>query len=98
MIRDIIERFTYRFQLWSRQERADYLPYGDAAPSDLVEKLAEDPRRRVVLTEPTVMFIARVVVTYFGIVGIIAIICRVAVAFFPSARGGITIGLIAFAC
>ena len=97
MIRDIIERFSYRFALWRRQELPDYFPGSDANLTDIA-KLAEDPKRRVVLTEPTMMHVARGFVTYFGVVGVIAIICRCAIAVFPSARSGIIVGLIAFVC
>jgi len=97
MIRGIIERFSYRFALWRRQELPDYFLGSDANLTD-IEKLAEDPKRRVVLTEPPVMLVARGFVTYFGVVGLIAIICGCAIAVFPTARSGIIMGLIAFAC
>ena len=68
MIRDIIDRFSYRFALWRRQELTDYFPGRNANLTD-VAKLAEDPKRRIVLIEPTVMLVARGFVTYFGIAG-----------------------------
>jgi hypothetical protein len=98
MLRDIIERFSYRFEVWRRQEAPDYFGVQRAAPADLGPKLAKDPKRRVVLTEPTLTFIARGFVTYFGIVGIVAIICRIGIGSFPGARVGIIIGFIVFAC
>ena len=98
MIRDIIDRFSYRFELWRRQQPPDYFGVQRTAPADLGTKLAKDPKRRAVLTESTPMFIARGFGACFSVIGIVAIICRVFITFFPTARLGIIIGFITFAC
>jgi hypothetical protein len=96
MIQDIVERLRYRFELWTRGD-PPYFGVPSRA-NEMESKLASDPKRKVVLTERTVMFIARVFISYFVPVGVVAIICRVFIAFFPSARHGIIIGFFVLAC
>jgi hypothetical protein len=79
MIRDIIERFRYRFQLWRRQVRDDYIgPPGTRTPS-VRERYGlpgpttnwEDPKFKVMLTESTPNFIVREVGVYFLMIALL---------------------------
>jgi hypothetical protein len=62
---ELIERFRYRFQLWRRERREDYIGPPGTLPTALESKLSDDPKRKVVLTESTPMFIIRALVSYF---------------------------------
>jgi hypothetical protein len=80
MMREIFERFRYRFELWRREQRQDSL-----GPRDTSHY--RDPRNIAIITESRSRFAVRVAITFFGCVAIIGIsIYGVMAAFWPAAR------------
>ena len=97
-MRDIIERFRYRFQLWRREQREDLLgPPGTHLPDffDHTSVYAK-PKYAVLLTESTPRAVVRSVGVYFGIIIIAAQICRFVTGFLPSARFVLSMGFLVF--
>jgi hypothetical protein len=91
MMHDVIERFRYRLQLWRREQRDDY-------SFVVTSKDWDNPKYKTILATSTPEFVLRYLIACFGVVGIVAIICRVVIAFIPAARFGILVGFIMFAC
>jgi hypothetical protein len=77
MMRDVIERFRYRFELWRREWREDLLGPAEVEPPEPHDYVAyyADPKRSILLTESTLRSIGRTGITYFGIIAIAAQIC-----------------------
>ena len=93
-MRDVIERFQYRFELWRREWREDL--FGAPRPEspqevDYVSHFA-DPKHSILLTEPTLRSVGRSGVTYFGVIAIAAQILAVIASFIPLAR--FTLGIV----
>jgi hypothetical protein len=99
MIRDIIERFGYRFELWRREQREDL----SGEPRSLrawrrerrARKSAEvwsarlsDPKWVLLLEESTWRSSVRSVGVYLGFILIAALLCRLFVACFPASTFG----------
>jgi hypothetical protein len=88
MIRDLIERFRYRFELWRRERREDLFGTPRSQPPEERDYTSyySDPKRAVLVTESTVRSIGRFVWVYFGVIIIMAQICVVIDRWMPSAR------------
>src|SRR6266545_6505051 len=105
MMRDVIERFRYRFELWHRERREDLFGVPRSDPRTFREYSAQqttsrwnDPKYEVILTEPTWSSIGRGVGVYFGITIIAAQICWILAGFFPTARYPLAIVFVVFVC
>src|SRR6266403_5408538 len=98
MMREIIERFRYRFQLWRREQREDLLGPPGTHLADFFDHTSvyAKPKYAVLLTESTPRAVVRSVGVYFGIIIIAAQICRLVAGFLPSARFGLSIGFLVF--
>jgi hypothetical protein len=80
MMREILERFRYRFELWRREQRQDSLGPRDTSHYD-------DPRNVAIITESRSRFAVRVAITFFGGVAIMGIsIYGIMAVFWPAAR------------
>src|SRR6266566_5243448 len=87
MMRDLIDRFRYRFQLWWKEQREDLSWPPSSRLADLGEpSIWDDPKYQVLLTEPTHSFIIREVSLYVAIILIISNIGFLLDRFFPRAR------------
>src|SRR4051794_3513908 len=103
-MRGILERFRYRFQLWRRDQREDWvgapdthLPnfreYRDDATARHKIKW-EEPKYQAMLTESTPNFIVREVSVYFGVVIILSGIARLIDKFIPAAHGAVAVAFL----
>ncbi len=97
-MRDVIERFRYRFQLWHRERREDLFGMPRSDRRSLREFTAErapdksnEPSYRAVIIESTPRFVIRSVGVYFGVIIILAWLCRVLLGYFPFARSAVSI-------
>jgi hypothetical protein len=96
MIRDVIERFRYRFDLWCRERREDsfWRPSTDRESASRWD----DPKYRVLVTESTSRFLLRSFGTYFGLLIIAVQICRLVGAFIPSIRFPLSVFFVVLWC
>ena len=96
MIREVIERFSYRFELWRRERREDLFGIPRSQPPGAPDYTSyySDPKRAVLVTESTVRSIGRVVLIYFGVIIITAQICLVIDRWMPSARFAVGIAFL----
>ena len=97
MIRDVIERFRYRFELWRRQQRDDYFGAsrtGSPEEPDYVERFSKHPE---LVTESTFVSIGRRV-AFFGIISIAAYVCFWVVRLFPTLRFAVGVVFVVFVC
>ena len=99
-MRDIIERFRYRFELWRRERREELfgVPRTDLATlreysaasstsrtADRWSSRLNDPKWVLLLTESTWRSVVRSIGVYLGAMIIAALLCRLLVACFPAA-------------
>lgn len=98
MIRDIIERFRYRFELWRRERREDLFGTPRTDPLDASDDASRyaDPKYAVILSESTARFLGRIVFTYFGVVFLAAQICWLVAGLFPFVRLAVGISFLVF--
>ena len=95
MIREAIERFRYRFQLWHREQReASFWRPGPrhADPGD--SPVWQNPKYEILWTESTLSFVIREVSLYVAIVLIISSICILIDRFSSSARHAVGIAFL----
>jgi hypothetical protein len=107
MMRELIERFRYRFQLWWREEREDFAGalHFDAPMADWREGAAgetvarwNDPKLREVIRESRSRFIFRGVGLYLvGIIGLSGA-RRLVGTFVPRARFAVSVAFIVLLC
>ena len=97
-MREVIDRFRYRFLLWHRERREDLFGMPRSDPRSLREytdersqSKANDPSYRAVITKSTSRFVFRSVAVYFGIIIILAQLGRLALGRFPSERSAVFI-------
>jgi hypothetical protein len=102
MMREVIDRFRYRFLLWHRERREDLFGMPRSDPRSLREytderspSKANDPSYRAVITESTSRFVIRSVGVYFGIIIILTQLGRLVLGRFPSARSAVFIAFLA---
>jgi hypothetical protein len=102
MMREVIDRFRYRFLLWHRERREDLfgMPRNDPRSlrdytDDRSPSKANDPSYRAVITESTSRFVIRSVGVYFGVIIILAQLSRLVLSLFPSARSAVFIAFLA---
>src|SRR5690242_12287700 len=94
MMRDLIDRFRYRFQLWWREQREDFTGQ-PARLADLGEpSIWDDPKYEVLLAEPTHSFIVREASLYVGVILIVSNISFLIDKFFPGARHAVGVTFI----
>ncbi len=77
MLRDLIDRFAYRYQLWARESRGDKIGAGEKPPE-------VSPR-----DEPAWRMIIRLLWVIAGGLLLLAALYRFAMRTFPSLRDGI---------
>jgi hypothetical protein len=94
MMSDVIERFRYRFQLWRREQREG--SFWRPSTSAEASSRFDDPKYSAMVTESGVRSIGRSITVYFGIIIIATQLCRMLGALIPSARSGVSIGLLVF--
>ena len=100
-MRETIERFRYRFELWRREEREELFGVPRTDPCTLREYSAatfasrsaerwssrlSDPKWVLLLTESTWRSVVRSIGVYLGVIIIAALLCRLVVACFPAAQ------------
>src|SRR2546428_11829392 len=86
MIRDVLERFRYRFELWRREQRDEYFGTPRTEPPeerDYVEHFAKHPE---LVTESTFVSIGRAGAAYFSTIALVAYICFQIAVFIPALR------------
>jgi hypothetical protein len=88
MMREILERFRYRFKLWQREQREDLL---GAQPTASLEDSRDtshyrDPRNAAIITESASRFAVRVAAVFLFGIAILAVIDCLVVMAWPSAR------------
>ncbi len=98
MMRDVIDRFRYRFQFWHRERREDLfgMPRSDSRTlreytDEHSPDKANDPSYRAVIVESTPRFVIRSVGVYFGVIIILAQLSRMVLGYFPTARSAVSI-------
>jgi hypothetical protein len=76
MMRELIDRFAYRFQLWLREQRGDFrCSDGSSPPIKIYSKSESVPQ----------MFVHHAGV-YFGLLIILGCLARLVLSYLPSAR------------
>ena len=100
MLQDVVERFRYRFELWRREQGADWKgPTGESV-STFSEEKPEDswqsipPEKRVILTDSTSRFVVRTLVPYLAILVMLILGCRLLGTFVPILRYACSIAAI----
>ena len=89
MLEDVIERFRYRFELWRREQGADWKGPTAERVSASSEENPEDswqsvpPEKRVILTDSTPRFVVRTLVPYLAVLVIVVLGCRLLGTFVP---------------
>ena len=95
MIREVIERFRYRFELWRREQREASFWRPGQRPADPGEPpVWQNPKYEILWTESTPSFVIREVSLYIAIVLIISSICILIDRFSSSARDGVGIAFL----
>lgn len=97
-MRDIIERFRYRFELWQRERREDLLGVPRTEPLGHPPTKWDDPKYQAILTESTPKFVCRVLVVYVTMTLIAAQVGGLLARFVPSSRYPLLVALIIFVC
>ena len=96
-MRDVTERFSYRFQLWRREWREEHFGTPRTGPPDYASHYI-DRNRAVLLTESAIRSVGRSVWVYFGIIIIVTQVCRIVGRMIPQARFGLAITMLVFIC
>jgi hypothetical protein len=96
-MRDIIERFSYRFRLWRREWREEHFGTPRTGPPDYVSHYI-DRNRAALLTESTIRSVGRSVWVYFGIIIIVTQVCRIIGSMIPPARFALAITMLVLIC
>lgn len=89
MMREIIERFRYRFSLWQREQREDLVGAGRPSPLEDSRDTSHyrDLRNVAIITESTSRFAVRVATVFSGGIAILGIVIYGLMAIiWPSAR------------
>jgi hypothetical protein len=88
-MRELIHRFSYRFELWRREQGADWKGPMRERVSASSEENPEDswqsvpPEKRVILRDSTPRFVVRTLVPYLAILVILVLGCRLLGTFVP---------------
>ena len=99
---ELVERFRYRFRLWWREQREDFV----GAPDEYANEFAatdtaarwNDPKLREVIRESTSRFVFRGIGLYlFGII-ILSGAARLIGIFLPRARFTVSVAFIVLLC
>jgi hypothetical protein len=89
MLQDVIERFRYRFELWRREQGADWKGLTGERVSAPSEEKPENSwqsvplEKRAILTDSTPQFVVRTLVPYLAILVILVLSCRLLGTFVP---------------
>jgi hypothetical protein len=95
MIRDVIDRFRYRFHLWWKEQREDLSWRRGPEIADLREPAAwENPKYEILWTESTPSFIIREASLYVAIILLLSNIGFLIDRFFPSARHAVGVAFL----
>jgi hypothetical protein len=103
MLQDMIERFSYRFELWRRERRTKWSGAREKPVPISDEELREDswqsipPQKRIILTDPTPRFVLRTLVPYLAIPVILVLGCRLLGTFVPVSAYACSIAAIVLA-
>jgi hypothetical protein len=98
MMREILERFRYRFQLWQREQREDRFRAGPTDPREPSRDISHyrDPRNTAIITESTSRFAVRVAAVFLSGIAILAVIDSLVAMTWPSARHAVDIIVLVF--
>jgi hypothetical protein len=95
MIRDVIDRFRYRFHLWWKEQREDLSWRRGPEISDLRDPAVwENPKYEILWTESTPSFIIREASLYVAIILLLSNIGFLIDRFFPSARHAVGVAFL----
>lgn len=89
MIRDVIERFSYRFRLWRREQLEHYaisLPRPDTDKPDYLSYYIKHPKYIELVTESTLKSIGRIFGAYFGVLILTSQLCFLIARSVPATR------------
>jgi hypothetical protein len=99
MIRDVIERFSYRFRLWRREQLEDYaisIPRPDTDKPDYLSYYTEHPKYMELVTESTLKSIGRIFGAYFGVLILASQLCFLIARSVPATRFILGVVFVAF--
>jgi uncharacterized membrane protein (DUF485 family) len=94
MIRDVIDRFGYRFELWRRERREEYVGPDEPVERDYISHFSKHPE---LVTESTFVSIGRRT-AYFCTTALVAYVCFWLGRFFPALRVAIGVVFVVFVC
>ena len=99
MLQDVIERFLYRFELWRREQGADWKNATGERVSTLAERpesswRAVPPEKRAILTDSTPRFLVRMFVPQLSVLVIVVVSFYLLGTFFPILRYACSIAAI----
>ncbi len=97
MIRDVIDRFRYRFELWCREQRDDYLGPPHTSPAEEPDYVSHFAKHPQLVTESTFVSVGRRS-AFFSLVAFVAYICFCIARFFPALRVAVGAVFIVFFC
>src|SRR5881296_1671495 len=99
MIREVIERFSYRFRLWRRGQLEDYaisIPRPDTDKPDYLSYYIEHPKYMELVTESTLKSLGRIAGAYFGVIVLASQFCFLVARFVPGTRFALGVIFLAF--
>jgi hypothetical protein len=99
MIRDVIQRFSYRFRLWRREQLEDYaisIPRADTDKPDYLSYYIEHPKYMELVTESTLKSIGRIFGAYFGVLILASQLCFFIARSVPATRLVLGVVFVAF--
>ena len=100
MIRDVIERFSYRFRLWRREQLENYaisIPRADEDKPDYLSFYVKHPKYIELVTESTLKSVGRLAGAYFGIIVLASQFCLMAGMVVPTLRFTLGVVFLTFA-
>ena len=97
MIRAVVDRFRYRFQLWRREQREDYFGPPRSGPPEEHEYVEHFVKHPQLVTESTFVSIGRRS-AFFSFAAFVAYICFWIGRFVPALRFPIAIVFVVFLC
>jgi hypothetical protein len=95
MIRDLIKRFSYRFELWRREQREEYLGIPRSGPPEQRDYISHFSKHPQLVTESTFVSIGRRT-AYFSSTALVAYICFLIGRFFPALRFAVGVVFVVF--
>jgi len=86
-MRELIERFRYRFGLWRREKGEDLLGTPGIEPLKDSPDISHyrDPRNAAIITESTSQFVLRGAIVFLGVILIFGVIYAIIASLWPAA-------------